>query len=224
MQSSVYSQRSVTPPNYKDNSAEVVLSAGSNAIQISGDDISPPYHRVHARNDFPSTRCSRQAEHRLCVRSPVRVVNRSPFCYLYSLRRLSPHYKLSWFPILSSCLDSMIFITSTESLLMAPRCLGSDDRVHPSINHLPLKISLLTQFLMAIRTKQLHTWFSCYPLLLCLGYQLRYITLTTLFMVASYPKSGIFSLCRSFSTTRSKSGEIKEQEFPLTLLSDKRFR
>jgi len=108
------------------------FSAGSNTIQISGDDISPPYHHVHARNDFPSARCSRQAEHRLCVRSPVRVVNQSPFCYLYSLRRLSPHYKLSWFPILYSCLDSMIFITLTESFLMAPRYLGSDDPIHQS--------------------------------------------------------------------------------------------
>ena len=32
----------------------------------------------------------------------------------------------------------MIFITLTESLLMAPCCLGSDGRVHPSINHLHL--------------------------------------------------------------------------------------
>jgi len=76
--------------------------------------------------------------HRPSRGSYVRLTVLVPNDFIYSLRHLSPHYKLSWFPILSSCLDGIIFITLTESPLMAPRCLGSDDCVHPSINHLHL--------------------------------------------------------------------------------------
>jgi hypothetical protein len=40
----------VTPPNYEGDSAKIVSSAGSNTMQISGDNVSPPYHHhVHTR-------------------------------------------------------------------------------------------------------------------------------------------------------------------------------
>ena len=39
-----------TPPNYEGDTAKIVSSAGSNLMQISGDNISPPYHHhVHTR-------------------------------------------------------------------------------------------------------------------------------------------------------------------------------
>ena len=90
----------VTPPNYESDSTDIVSSAGSNTMQLSGDNISPPHHHVHARKssspipahmktqtpidmeapfaqenfECPSTRCACQVEHGVCVRSPVRVV------------------------------------------------------------------------------------------------------------------------------------------------------
>jgi len=47
--SSANSMSPVTPPNYEDNSAKIVSPTGSNTMQISGDNVSPPYHHVHAR-------------------------------------------------------------------------------------------------------------------------------------------------------------------------------
>jgi hypothetical protein len=38
-----------TPPNYEGDTAKIVSSAGSNLMQISGDNISPPYHHHHTR-------------------------------------------------------------------------------------------------------------------------------------------------------------------------------
>jgi len=38
-----------TPPNYEGDSAKIVSSATSKMMQISGDNVSPPYHHVHAR-------------------------------------------------------------------------------------------------------------------------------------------------------------------------------
>jgi len=54
----------------------------------------------------------------------------------------SPNYKPSWPPILSSCLDGMIFIACFDPpLSMMPRCLGTDGCTF--INH-PFTISLST--------------------------------------------------------------------------------
>lgn len=39
----------VTPPNYEGDTAKIVSSTGSNTMHISSDNISPPYHHVHAR-------------------------------------------------------------------------------------------------------------------------------------------------------------------------------
>ena len=84
-------------PNHEGDDAKIVSSAGSNTMQISGDNVSPPYHHVHARKSSspvpaytnlhrheapfaqenfkcPSTRCACQVEHDVRVRSPVHVV------------------------------------------------------------------------------------------------------------------------------------------------------
>lgn len=39
----------ITPPNYKGDSAKIASSARSNTMQIFGDNVSPPYRHVHAR-------------------------------------------------------------------------------------------------------------------------------------------------------------------------------
>jgi len=47
--SPVDSMSPATPPNYEGDTAKIVSSAGSNLMQISGDNISPPYHHHHTR-------------------------------------------------------------------------------------------------------------------------------------------------------------------------------
>lgn len=39
----------VAPPNHEGDSTKIVSSAGSNAIQISGDGVSPQYHHLRTR-------------------------------------------------------------------------------------------------------------------------------------------------------------------------------
>ena len=38
-----------TPPNYEGDGAGIVSSGGSNTMQIFSDNVSPPYHHIHAR-------------------------------------------------------------------------------------------------------------------------------------------------------------------------------
>ena len=58
-----------TPPNYEGDSAKIVSSATSNTMQIPGDNVSPPYHHVHARKSsspipvHPKTQTSIDTKH-----------------------------------------------------------------------------------------------------------------------------------------------------------------
>ena len=48
--SPVNSMSPVTPPNYEGDGAKIVSSGGSNTTQIFDDNVSPPYHHIHACN------------------------------------------------------------------------------------------------------------------------------------------------------------------------------
>ena len=57
-----------TPPNYEGDSVKMVSSATSNTMQISGDNVSPPYHHVHTCKSspipaHPQTQTSIDAKH-----------------------------------------------------------------------------------------------------------------------------------------------------------------
>jgi hypothetical protein len=71
----------VTPPNYEGDNAKIVSSMGSNTMQISGDNVSPPHYHMHSvsRKSPPPTIHSKSHSTDAKHSSPTKTTMSAPY-------------------------------------------------------------------------------------------------------------------------------------------------